>query len=71
LRIDNTLDGTNATRSRDIWIEDRAIRVPVRSVNRGPRIGVDYAGHYWAARPWRYWLASQPVRPDTHSSHKP
>jgi DNA-3-methyladenine glycosylase len=30
--------------------------VPRRSVCRGPRIGVDYAGP-WAERPLRYWLA--------------
>lgn len=56
LEVDKTLDGQDATASRQIWIEDRGLRVPVRSIKRGPRIGVDYAGEYWAARPWRFWL---------------
>ena len=56
LKVDKTLDGKDATVSRQIWIEDRGLRVPLRSIKRGPRIGVDYAGDYWAARPWRFWL---------------
>lgn len=54
LKIDKTLDGKDATVSKQIWIEDRGIRIPARSIERGPRIGVDYAGEYWAARPWRF-----------------
>ncbi len=56
LKVDKALDGKDVTVSRQIWIEDRGLRVPVRSIQRGPRIGVDYAGDYWAARPWRFWL---------------
>jgi DNA-3-methyladenine glycosylase len=56
LRIDKTLDGRDATASRQIWIEDRGLRMAPRQVRRGPRIGVDYAGEYWAARPWRFWI---------------
>jgi hypothetical protein len=29
------------------------VRVP-GSVRKGPRVGVDYAGEYWAAGPWRF-----------------
>ncbi|HEY5930399.1 MAG TPA: DNA-3-methyladenine glycosylase [Burkholderiales bacterium] len=56
LKVDKSLDGKDATLSRQIWIEDRGLRVPARSIRRGPRIGVDYSGEYWAARPWRFWL---------------
>ena len=24
----------------------------------GPRVGIDYAGAYWAARRWRFWIDS-------------
>lgn len=27
----------------------------------GPRVGVDYAGAVWGAKPWRWWLAGFPV----------
>ncbi len=54
LKIDKALDGRDATVSRQIWIEDRGIRVAAKQIKRSPRIGVDYAGEYWAARPWRF-----------------
>lgn len=62
LKIDKALDGKDVTTSRQIWIEDRGIPVPARRIQRGPRIGVDYAGDYWAARPWRFWLDSETAR---------
>jgi DNA-3-methyladenine glycosylase len=56
LRIDNKLDGADVIDSRQIWLEDRGVRIPEKSIRRGPRIGVDFAGPYWAARPWRFWI---------------
>lgn len=59
LRIDKKLDGIDATVSTDLWLEDRGVRVPPRFIVKGPRIGVDYAGPYWAARPWRFWVDAE------------
>ncbi|MBI3527042.1 MAG: DNA-3-methyladenine glycosylase [Betaproteobacteria bacterium] len=56
LKIDKKLDGADVTDSKQIWLEDRGVRIPARSIKRGPRIGVDFAGPYWAARPWRFWI---------------
>jgi DNA-3-methyladenine glycosylase len=56
LRIDNALDGVDATASRQIWLEDRAMRIPAKCIRKGPRVGVDFAGPYWAARVWRFWI---------------
>ena len=56
LRIDNKLDGADVIDSRQIWLEDRGVRITAKSIRRGPRIGVDFAGPYWAARPWRFWI---------------
>ena len=56
LRIDKKLDGADVTDSKQIWIEDRGVRIPASAIERGPRIGVDFAGPYWAARPWRFWI---------------
>ena len=56
LRIDKRLDGADVTNSSEIWLEDRGLRIPAGRVNRGPRIGIDFAGPYWAARAWRFWL---------------
>ena len=56
LRIDKRLDGADATRSSELWLEDRGVRIPARCVRRGPRVGVDFAGPTWAAKPWRFWV---------------
>ena len=57
LGIDRQLTGVDATDSERIWLEDRGTIVPARALHRGPRVGVDYAGPHWAARPWRFWIA--------------
>jgi 3-methyladenine DNA glycosylase Mpg len=67
LGIDQRLEGVDATTSDRIWIEDRGTGVPAGAVRRGPRIGIDYSGVYWAARPWRFWIAldfAEPSRPE-------
>ena len=35
-----------------------AYGVPARRIRTGPRVGIDYAGAYWAARRWRFWIES-------------
>jgi len=54
LKIDRSLYGEDATKSKKIWLEDTGIRVPLSLIEKGPRIGIDYAGPYWAAKPWRF-----------------
>ena len=54
LEIDKRLNGVDVTTSHEMWVEDRGIRVSMRDITRGPRVGVDYAGAYWAARKWRF-----------------
>lgn len=56
LQVDKTLEGIDATTSNHLWLVDRGNRMPTRRIMTGPRVGVDYAGPYWAARPWRFWL---------------
>ena len=62
LGIDKRLDGADATESSELWLEDRGVRWSARHVRKGPRVGVDYAGPYWAARPWRFWLDGKSLR---------
>lgn len=56
LAIGKSLDRADSTSSKKIWIEDRGVRIPKKAIQRGPRIGIGYAGDYWAARPWRLWI---------------
>ncbi len=53
LAIDKSYNGEDLTLSDRIWVEDAGIVLPVKV---GPRIGVDYAGEYWKAKPWRYFI---------------
>lgn len=60
LKIDKKLNGADVTDSKQMWLEDRGISIPSRCIRRGPRVGVDYAGSYWAAKPWRFWIDLEP-----------
>jgi DNA-3-methyladenine glycosylase len=70
LRIDGTLSGADATTSDALWIENRGVRIRAAAVHRGPRVGVDYAGPYWAARPWRFWIAAEMAPTARHYSER-
>ncbi|HEY3756571.1 MAG TPA: DNA-3-methyladenine glycosylase [Opitutaceae bacterium] len=54
LDIDRRLNGAAADAASGLWIEDRRVRVPPKLVRAGPRVGIDYAGPVWAAKPWRF-----------------
>lgn len=54
LAIDKLISGIDAITADNLWLEDRGVIVPKRTIVRGPRVGIDYAGPYWALRPWRF-----------------
>jgi DNA-3-methyladenine glycosylase len=54
LQIDRSLNRAPAAESSGLWLEDRGVRVPAALVTTTARIGVDYAGPVWAAKPWRF-----------------
>jgi DNA-3-methyladenine glycosylase len=56
--IGRRLNGLPAEEATGLWIERGDLPVPPHEVECGPRVGVDYAGPEWAAKPWRFrWLA--------------
>lgn len=56
LNIDKTLNGENILISDKLWIENNNFGyAKAEKINKGPRIGVDYAGK-WAKKPWRFWI---------------
>jgi DNA-3-methyladenine glycosylase len=68
--IDRSFDGHDLIAGDRLWIEASA--TPGVTISVGPRIGVDYAGPDWAARPWRFGIAdhaalSRPFPPSTRS----
>jgi DNA-3-methyladenine glycosylase len=56
LGIDRSLNARPAAPASGLWIEDRGVCVARSRVQVTPRIGVDYAGPEWAAKPWRFVL---------------
>jgi DNA-3-methyladenine glycosylase len=51
--IDKSFYGEDLITSERIWFEDSGIKPAVKT---SPRIGIDYAGEYWASRPWRFYI---------------
>ncbi len=57
LAIGRELNGASAVDAASgLWLEDRGVRIPRGAIAAGPRVGVDYAGPVWAAKPWRFTL---------------
>lgn len=63
LGIDRALNRAPAAPPSGLWLEDRGVRVPAGAVVCTPRIGVDYAGPVWAAKPWRFTVDPRALRP--------
>lgn len=56
LKIDSTLNGKPVGEKCGLWLEDRGMKINRRYIKKGPRIGVAYAGPYWAGKHYRFWL---------------
>ncbi len=52
--LDRALNGRSAEEVSGLWIEDRGVKLPRSRVRATPRIGIDFAGPVWAAKPWRF-----------------
>ena len=53
--IDRRFNTRPAAPVTGLWIEDDGFEVPRSAIIATPRIGVDYAGPVWAAKPWRFY----------------
>jgi DNA-3-methyladenine glycosylase len=56
LGIGRDLNGAPVESASGLHLEDHGIVMPRGKIKVGPRIGVDYAGPVWAAKPWRFWV---------------
>ena len=62
LDIDRGHDGLDLLSDERLWLAtDGSEPLPAECVMIGPRIGVEYAGPEWAARPWRFGVAGSPA----------
>jgi DNA-3-methyladenine glycosylase len=53
LQLDRSFYGEDLITSDRLWLEEG---IKVDSFLTGKRIGVNYAGNYWANLPWRYYI---------------
>lgn len=56
-KIDGKLSGLPASKKSGLWIEDRRTKIPQSKIKASPRIGISYAGPYWAKRKWRFYIS--------------
>ena len=71
LAIDRALNRAPAAESSGLWIEDRGVRVPASIVSTTPRIGVEYAGPIWSAKPWRFTFDPRALPPPRAERRRP
>jgi DNA-3-methyladenine glycosylase len=58
LGIDLGYNRRAANPESGLYLEDRGLTFPRGSIIAGPRVGIDYAGPVWSAKPWRFRLPS-------------
>lgn len=56
LKLDKSFYGKDITNNKKIWIEDRGEKINSSKIIKTKRIGIDYAGPFWAKRKWRFLL---------------
>lgn len=54
LKINKLLNGKTANKKSCLWIEDRGLKIKDSKIKRTKRIGISYAGPYWANRRYRF-----------------
>ncbi|MDP3958117.1 MAG: DNA-3-methyladenine glycosylase [bacterium] len=59
LTIDRTFNNTTADKKTGLWIEDRGVRVAVKEIEAGPRIGLGKDAGEWAKTPHRFVLKNR------------
>ena len=55
LKIDRKLNAIDITKNNLLWVEDNESKINKRTIKKGKRIGVDYAGK-WKDKLWRFWV---------------
>lgn len=58
LKLDKNFYGENVAVSKRIWLEDRGVKVSKKEIIAKARVGIDYAGPYWAKRELRFFIKS-------------
>lgn len=62
LQIDRSFNARRVEPESALHLEDTGLTVPKSRIIVGPRVGVDYAGPKWAAKPWRFRIHPADLR---------
>ncbi len=60
LKLDKSFDKEDLTKSKRIWLAGGGGQIDENEIIATKRIGIDYAGHYWANKPWRFYIKNNP-----------
>jgi DNA-3-methyladenine glycosylase len=55
-KLNKSFYGEDLTKSKRIWLEDRGEKIKLSQILTTKRIGIDYAGPYWASRKLRFLM---------------
>lgn len=56
LKLDQSFYAEDLTKSKRIWLEDRGVKIKKLDIVTSKRIGIEYAGKYWANKKWRFYI---------------
>ncbi len=56
LNIDRSLNNLNASKKTGLWVEDRGIHISPKNIQASPRVGINFAGEIWSAKPLRFYI---------------
>ena len=59
MKLDRRHYGLDLVTSREVWLETGE-QIPKSKIVRAKRIGIDYAGKYWATKKWRFYIKDNP-----------
>ena len=59
--LDKSFYGQSVINSPKLWFEDRGFKISKKDIATTPRIGIDYAGPFWASRKLRFFIKANPA----------
>jgi DNA-3-methyladenine glycosylase len=55
LNLNKSFYGEDLIKSKRIWLEDGE-KIKPSQIVAAKRVGIDYAGPYWASKKWRFYI---------------
>jgi len=60
LKLDKSFYGEDVVKSKKIWLAGGKEKIKKSNIIASKRIGIDYAGEYWANKKWRFYIKNNP-----------